>query len=96
MIRVRPGIIMTHICGRCILVAAYEERSHCPYTTILNDTGEIIWRCLSEGKEKNEIVMKLKEEFDIPSDTDVDALVREYIKQLRDKGYLLNEEDETL
>ncbi len=92
-IKVRPGIILTHVCGQTLLVAAFEERAHCPYVTILNETGGIIWNCLKEKKSLPDIVLTLKKKFDIPSDTNVEELINDYIAQLYDKGYVLYEED---
>ena len=92
-IRIRPGIIMTHVCDQSLLVAAYEARSYCPYVTILNETGEVIWKCLTEKKNKSKIVHELRNLFDIPSDIDVEKLVDDYIDQLHENGYVLYEEE---
>ena len=93
MYRIRPGIVLTHVCGQSILVSAYEARPFCPYTTILNDTGEVIWKCLSDGKSIPEIVIRMNEVFDIPPETDTEKLIREYIDQRHTNGYVLYEED---
>ncbi len=92
-IRVRSGIILTHICGQALLVAAFEARPHCPHVTVLNETGDIIWNCLKEKKNIPDIVLTLKKKFDIPSDMNVEELIKDYIAQLHDKGYVLYEED---
>ena len=92
-IRIRPGIIMTHVCGQNLLVAAYEARPYCPYVTILNETGEIIWKCLALGKSMPDIVKELQDLFDIPSDVDVEKLITDYLEQLHEKGYVLYEEE---
>ncbi len=91
--KLRPGITLTHICGEAILVAAYEARQHCPYTTVLNETGEVIFNALKVGRSVKEIAAELNETFDIPEGTDVEGLCIEYIKQLHDNGYVLYEED---
>lgn len=91
MIRVRPGVVLTHVCGRNILVAAIEARQYCPYTTLLNDTGEVIWNCLSKGMDLPEISVRIREEFDIPPETDVEEIVSEYFNQLHENGYVLFE-----
>lgn len=93
MIKVRPGIVLTHVCGQCLLVAEFEERPYCPYVTILNETGEVIWKCLTERKSVPEIVLKLNDVFDIPSDTNIEKLVNDYIAQLHENGYVLYEEE---
>ena len=93
MIRIRPGIILTHVCDQSLLVAAYEARPHCPYVTILNETGEAIWKHLTEGKSIPEIVKDVKEAFDIPADVDVEEFINDYIAQLHENGYVLYEED---
>ena len=93
MIKVRPGVVLTHICGESVLVAAYEARRYCPYTTILNDTGDTIWKCLEDGKSLTEIIDYINEEFAVPKDTDLRKMITEYIELLHGNGYVLYEED---
>ena len=93
MIRIREGILLTHVCDQAILVSSFDSRKYCPYTTNLNDTGESIWKYLSEGKDIKEITSHLKEEFDIPKEVNVEALVKDYIDELHKNGYVLYEED---
>jgi len=93
MIRIRPGVIITHICNESILVAALEARCYCPYTTILNDTGEMVFSGLKEGKSIAEIKQELTESFNIPADIDIEVLIKDYINQLAECGYILSEED---
>lgn len=92
MIKIRQGIILTHVYGEAILVAAYEARDTCPYVTVLNEAGERIWKDLEEGKDIPSIIRHLKEMFDIPEDTNVEELVKDYIRQLEENGYLYCEE----
>lgn len=92
-IRTRPGIVLTHVCGQSLLVAAFKARPQCPYVTILNETGEIIWDCLKENKSTKEIALKLKEMFEIPSDVKVEELINDFIAQLHENGYVLYEEE---
>ena len=92
MIRIRPGIILTHVCGQSLLVAAYEARQYCPYVTILNETGEVIWNNLVEQKSITEIIKYVSEIFDIPNDIDVKKMINIYIDQLYENGYIIYEE----
>ena len=94
MIKVRPGVVLTHVCGQSLLVTAFEARSRCPYVTILNETGEIIWNCLKDKRSVPEIVLTLRNMFDIPCDTNVEELINDYIGQLFDNGYVVYEEEE--
>lgn len=93
IVKVRPGIVLTHVCDQSLLVAAYEAREYCPYVTILNETGEVIWKHLTEGKNIPDIVKDVKEAFDIPADVNVEELIGDYIAQLHENGYVLYEED---
>lgn len=93
MMKIRPGIVLTHVCGESLLVAACEARPYCPYITMLNETGEVIWKCLSEEKTISDIVSQITEVFDVPSDIDVEKLINDYIDQLHEKGYVLYEEE---
>ena len=89
MIKVRPGIVLTKVCDENILVACYEARQYCPYTTILNDTGAVIWEGISDNQTIAEIIEKLEEAFDIPSGTDVEGTVHECLDMLHSHGYFL-------
>ncbi len=93
MIKVRPGIVLIHVCDQSLLVSAYEARQHCPYVTILNETGEVIWNCLNEGKSVSDIVQKVTDMFDIPSDIKVEQMIIGFIEQLYKNGYVLFEEE---
>ena len=92
-IRIRSGIVLTHICDQSLLVAAYEARPYCPYVTVLNETGESIWKWLIEGKSIAEIVQSVIDQYEIPSDIDVNSMIEDYIAELHEKGYVLYEEE---
>ena len=96
MIKVRPGIVLTKICGEYILVAAHEARQFCPYTKILNDTGALIWECLTDNQSIPEIAEELKQSFDIPADINIEKIISDYLEILHANGYLLYEEDTEL
>ena len=96
MIKVRPGIILTKVCEENILVACYDARQYCPYTMFLNDTGAVIWEGISDNHSIPEIVENLEKVFDIPSGTDVEGTVHEYLDMLHSHGYLMYEEDPAL
>jgi hypothetical protein len=81
------------VCDQSLLVASYEARAYCPYVKLLNETGEIIWRCLIEEKDIPDIVKEVKNTFDIPSDIDVEGLITDYIEQLHMSGYVLYKEE---
>ena len=89
MIKVRPGVILTHVCGQSLLVAAYEARQYCPYITILNETGESIWKCLKKEMDVSEIAHHISKVYDIPSDINVEKLITDYINQLHKSGYII-------
>ena len=93
MIKLRPGVILTHICDQSLLVAAYEARQYCPYVTVLNETGELIWNCLNDEKSIIEIIDQISQIFDIPSNVDLEELIVNYIEQLHENGYVLYEEE---
>lgn len=93
-IKIRPGIVLTHVCGQGVLVSAFEVRDFCPYITLLNETGEYIWNCLENNIDVKEIVKKVRNEFDIPVNTDVEELINSFLYQLKTNGYVVYEEQE--
>ncbi len=93
MIKTRPGIVLTHICGQYILVAAIEAQKYCVYTTALNETGAVIWKCLSDNKTVLDTAEILKNHFDIPKDVDINSVISSYINELHSHGYLIYEGD---
>lgn len=96
MMKIRPGVILINICEENILVASYDARQYCPYTMILNETGAVIWRCISKHETFPEIIRELKSEFDIPSGTDIEGAVNEYLDRLHSNGYLMYAEDKEI
>ena len=91
-IRIRPGLVLTHVCDQSILVSAFEARDYCPYVTILNETGKYIWKKLSEGSDTEKIIQQVNEEYEIPNGTDTKELIYSYIYELKNEGYLTIEE----
>lgn len=93
-LEVRSGIVLIEIYGCFILVADKEARNACVYIRKINETGAIIWRSLSEGKDIEEIVSLLHEEYEIPESVDLKKEVILFIENLKANNYLTNGEVE--
>lgn len=86
---VRPGIVLTSICGESILVAAKSVLEYCPYVTQLNETSAFLWKLLAAGADDNELIDSVKEEYEIDDEAFVRRAIEDFIKQMLDLNYLL-------
>ena len=90
----RSGIVLAEIHGVYLLVADREARKSCAYVRQINEIGAFIWKQLEERKTRDEILLSVRREYDIPKDGNPDADVDSFIRLLTDSHYLINEADE--
>ena len=92
--KTRPGVTLTEIHGVYLLAADREAREHCSYIRQINELGALIWECLSEEKDREEIICRIRNEYEVPDafdpGSDIDAFIRELVRN----DYLICEEDE--
>ena len=58
--KTRPGVTLTEIHGVFLLAADREAREHCSYIRQINELGALIWECLAEEKDRDEMICSMQ------------------------------------
>lgn len=67
--KIKEGFVAREIAGQSVVVALGEASKIFNGIIKLNETGRVIWDCLTEGKEKEETVEKILSEYEIDRQT---------------------------
>ena len=76
--KIKEGFVLREIAGQSVVIALGEASKNFKGMIKLNDTGKFIWNMLSSGAEKEEIITKMLEEYDVGRETlesDVDKFI---------------------
>ena len=76
--KIKNGFVVREIAGQSVVVALGEASKSFNGIIKLNETGCFIWNILAQGAEKNDVVAKLLDEYDVDEETasrDVDAFI---------------------
>ena len=86
--RINEDFIKDNMTSECVLIPTGDTYQNGIFT--LNETAERIYNLLCEGKDRDEIVAALCEEYDTDQKT-AEEYTDEYIAQLREAGILLDD-----
>ncbi len=67
--KIKEGFVAREIAGQSVVVALGEASKIFNGIIKLNETGRVIWDCLTEGKEKEETVEKILSEYEVDRQT---------------------------
>ena len=90
--KTRPGLVLTEIAGEYVLVAAKALHKICPYVTQLNETSAFLWRKLEQGAALEELERAIEEEYEIDDSAAAHAAIESFVRQMKEKNYLLTDE----
>ena len=88
--RIKDGFVLREVAGQAMVIATGEASKDFYGMIKLNETGKEIWQALQDGKIAEEIVVLLKDKYDVKSgqaENDVAA----FIKQMEEMGFLVDE-----
>lgn len=88
---IRPGVVLAEVCGEYLLLATLDAARHCPYVYQVNETAAFFWRLLERQLPEEDVAAAVAAEYDAPVDI-VRRDLGQFLKDLREKGYLLSEE----
>ena len=88
---IRPGVVLEEVCGEYLLLATMDAASHCPYVYQINETAAFFWRLLERQLPEEDVAAAVAAEYDAPAEV-VRRDLGQFLKDLREKGYLLSEE----
>ena len=91
--RLRPGIVLTTICGQDILIATPEARPFCKKIQEINPTGGDIVRFMEgDARTFDELMDLLTEEYEIEDPTEIKEDIMGFLQNLIKDGYVLEDE----
>lgn len=88
--RIKEGFVLREVAGQCVVIATGEASKTFHGMIKLNATGKEIWQGLQEGLDRIAIAERLQEQFQVESEQ-VLADVDEFLSQMQEKGFLINE-----
>ena len=88
--RIKEGFVLREVAGQCVVIATGEASKTFHGMIKLNATGREIWQGLQERLDKNAIVERLCAKFQVEPER-VTADVDEFLSQMQEKGFLINE-----
>ena len=88
---IRPGVVLAEVCGEYLLLATLDAARHCPYVYQVNETAACFWRLLERQLPEDEMLAAVVAEYDAPEEL-VRRDIRQFLTDLRQKGYRLPEE----
>lgn len=89
--RIKPGIVLTSICGEYLLVSAKAMRQEVPYLTQVNESSGFLLRLLEKGATLAELEQAVQEEYEIADRAEAQAVIETFVQQMLSSGYLLSE-----
>ncbi len=87
--RVNSGIILLEIHGCYLLVADKEARKKCTFVRQISEIGAFVWRLLEEGKNIEEILDIVKEQYDVPESANLKKDIAKYLNLLIEQNYII-------
>lgn len=92
--QIRPGVVLSEVCGEYLLLATMEASRYCPYVYQINETAAFFCHLLKKPLTVDEIVTIAVEEYEVAPDI-LRNDVKQLLRNLLEKGYLLEEEEKT-
>ncbi len=92
--KTRPGVVLTAICGKQILVATKTARESCPYVTEINETSAFLWERLRGGADIDALMDAVNREYEVEDPALARNAVLSFIGQMLELNYLEQTEQE--
>ncbi len=92
--RIRPGVVLTSVCGETFLVAAKAARKFCPYFSQLNESSAFLWRKLSDSMTAEDLTRVVLAEYEVEDPASLKDVINSFLSQMVELGYLLREGNE--
>lgn len=76
--KIKDGFVLREVAGSFIVVAVGEAVKSFNGIINLNETGAFLWKILENGAERQDLIAKLLEEYDVDEKTaskDVDIFI---------------------
>lgn len=87
--KIKDGYMMRKVAGNCVVVPMGDEIANFNGMMNLNETGELLFKCLQNGCEKKDLVQALLDEYEVSEEQAAEG-VEKFIEKLKKVG-ILNE-----
>lgn len=88
--RIKNGFVLREVAGQTMVIATGEASKDFHGMIKLNSTGKVIWLGLQDGLSEDEIVGRLREQFDVDAEKAMQD-TRAFIQQMEEMGFMINE-----
>ena len=85
----RDGVVLTHVCGETLLVAARSLGGECPYVTYLNESSAFLWQRLKSGATTAELEEAVCREYEVEDPSVIHSFVEAFLQQMSEHHYLV-------
>lgn len=85
--KLKDGYLLRNVAGQWVVVPVGNRIHDFNGLMTLNETGSFIWRAIKDGKDREQIIMAMIEEYDIDGEA-AQADFEEFIDTLVDGGVL--------
>ncbi len=89
--KLRPGVVLTEVCGEYLLVSTGYARDVCPYVLQINEQAAVFWRILEQESRVPAIMQRASQVFNKEA-KDVLLLWISFLSRMSKQGYVLTEE----
>lgn len=91
--RIRDGIVLESILGIYVLISTEAALDQCDYVRRIEDIVAYYWEMMEEGLSVDEMADKASELFKDIGKEELKKDIQELMKQLKEYGYLLSDEE---
>lgn len=88
MIRIKPGYSLRQVLDAFLILGTGKEAYAPRCIMSLNESGAFLWRMLETGAERDELVARMTEEYDVSAET-AERDVEKFLAQLREKALMI-------
>ncbi len=85
--KLKKEFILREVAGETIVVPVGSMALNFNGIISLDPVGTVIWKALEQGKEREEILSEILENFEVEKET-AEADMNEFLKQLEDNHFM--------
>lgn len=87
MIKIKEGFMLREVAGSYAVVPVGKASLQFKGMITLNETGAFLWKHLALGIEKEELLNKMLEEYDVEA-SEASKHIDQFIKKLEESGII--------
>lgn len=88
--RIKNGFVLREVAGQTMVIATGEASKDFHGMIKLNGTGKEIWLGLQEGLSEEEIVLRIREKYEVDVEKATED-TKAFIAKMEEMGFLVNE-----